>query len=324
VTLQHNGKSKAIQAGAIVLATGSEELKPHGKYMYGEDPRVMTQLELEKKLKEGEFDYKKIVMIQCVGARDETYPGCSRSCCLEAVKNAIIIKKKRPDAQVFLLYRDMMTFGKFEEYYRRSQIDYGIRYLRYTSQKPPNLTKENGDLYVQVHDTLLGDSVKIKADTVILTAPQVPSKGVEELQEILKVPLSSDGFFMEAHAKIKPLEFTSDGIYLCGACQSPKELPLIISQASGVASRATSMLSKGTMYSETITAEGDEEKCIGCGLCTRLCPYGAPIVEEGKAKILKVLCKGCGLCAAGCPAMAITIRHFTDKQIVAQMEAMLI
>jgi heterodisulfide reductase subunit A len=312
--------SRAIKAGAIVLATGSEEYKPHGRFFYGEDPRVVTLLELEEKLKGG-LNYRSVVMIQCVAARGEEHSYCSRTCCAEAVKNAILLKQKRRDAQVFILYRDLMLFGRSEEYYARSQVEDGIRYLRYTPANPPEVMREKGELYVQVYDTHLGDVVRIRADLLVLATPQVPPSGIEELQKMLKVSRSDDGFFAEAHAKLRPLEFSSEGIYLAGNCQAPKELPQVIAQASGAAAKVVALLSRGAMESEAITAEVDEERCIGCGLCAELCPYGAPVIEEGKSRVVRVLCKGCGICAASCPGMAISMRHFRDEQILAQVKA---
>jgi heterodisulfide reductase subunit A len=322
-TIQSNGESNTIKTGAIVVATGSEELRPTG-YMYGENPNVMTQLELEEKLKGSSFDYETVVMIQCVGARDKANPGCSRLCCTEAVKNAMILKKKKPDSNVFVLFRDIMTFGKYEEYYKKSQ-ELGVKYLRYTPERPPNIEERDGRLQVKTYDTGLGDFVKIDADKIVLTTPQIPAEGTEELRKVLKVPLSADGFFMEAHAKLRPLEFTFDGIYLCGSCQSPKELSSVIAQASGAASRVCSMLSKGVIETEAITSVVDPDKCISCANCEYACPYGTIKVDisDGISKSNPVLCKGCGSCAVECPAEAITMRNFTDDQIKAIIEAAL-
>ncbi len=205
-----------IKAGAIVVATGSEELRPEGLYLYGEDPRVVTLMELEDRLRKGGRSYRTAVMLQCVASRGGQVDYCSRTCCIEAVKNALLLKKANRDAQVFVVYRDLMLFGRFEEHYARSLEEYGIRYLRYTRDNPPEVVKENGELYIRVFDTFLGDVVKIRTDLLVLGTPQVPSSGTDALQKILKVPLGSDGFFMEAHAKLRPLEFSSDGIFLCG------------------------------------------------------------------------------------------------------------
>jgi heterodisulfide reductase subunit A len=323
VTVQQNGEMNKIKTGAIVVATGSEELKPEGMYFYGENPNVITQLELEKKLKGDAFDYGTVVMILCVGARDEANPGCSRLCCSEAIKNAMILKKRKPRAEIFILYRDIMTFGKYEEYYKKSQ-ELGVRYLRYTPKRPPNIEEKGRHLQVKVYDTALGNFVKIDADKIVLTTPQIPAEGTEDLQKILKVLRSSDGFFIEAHAKLRPLEFTSEGIYLCGSCQSPKELSSVIVQASGAASRVCSLLSKGVIETEAIIAIVDEELCIGCGACAEACAYDSIEMEEvGYKKLPKIndaTCKGCGKCASSCPTGAVQLSHYQMNQMLAQID----
>jgi heterodisulfide reductase subunit A len=326
-TISKNGKAEQIKTGAIIVATGSEELKPEGMYLYGKNPNVMTQGELEKKLKDG-LDYDTLVMIQCVGARDDKRPACSRVCCNEAIKNSIILKKKNPDGRVYVLFRDIMAFGKSEEYYKKSQEDFGVMYIRFVKENPPRVEERDGKLIVTVHDEMLGREIEIEADKLVLSTPQVPSEGTEELQKILKVPRSPDGFFMEAHAKLRPLEFTSDGIFLCGSCQSPKELSSVIAQASGAASKACSLLSKGVIETEATTSVVDEELCIGCGRCVEVCPFEAiALVEnekrEYKSSINDAICKGCGTCASVCPNLAITPRHFERAQIHAMVDALL-
>ncbi|MBI5253510.1 MAG: CoB--CoM heterodisulfide reductase iron-sulfur subunit A family protein [Euryarchaeota archaeon] len=311
-----------IKAGAIVVATGSEEFKPDGNYLYGKNENVLTLGELESNL-DG-IEYGSIAFIQCVGARDKNYPGCSRVCCIQAVKNAIELKNRKKD--VFLLFRDMMSFGKYEEEYRKSQ-EIGVKYLRYAPENPPKVREENGKLILTVRNPLLGSEVEIKVDKLVLSAPQIPARGTEELQKILKVPRSPNGFFMEAHAKLRPLEFTSDGIYLCGAAQSPKELPLTIAQASGAASRVCALLSKGVIETEAITAVVNEELCISCGRCIEVCPFEAISVNkneknENKAWVNDALCKGCGTCASICPNAAITPRNFERAQIIAMIDAL--
>ena len=326
VTLQNDKETKKISTGSIVVATGSKELKPEGRYLYKKNPGVMTLLELEEKLKD-EFDYKTMVMIQCVGARDSSRPSCSRRCCNETVKNAILLKERRPDSNVIVLYRDMMTFGKYEDYYKKSQEELGVKYIRYTNEKPPEVVEEDGKLIVRVYDALLQANIEIEADHVTLTTPQVPHEDTDVLKKILKVPRSQDGFFMEAHAKLRPLEFTSEGLFLCGDCQGPKELSGIVAQASGVASKVCSMLSKGVIETEAITSLIDEGYCIGCGRCVEVCPFEAISIIEGEdgryiSHVNEAICKGCGTCASVCPNGAIAPRNFERQQIVAMIDAL--
>jgi heterodisulfide reductase subunit A len=219
----------------------------------------------------------------------------------------------------------MMAFGSAEYYYKKSQ-EIGVTYIKFANEKPPSVEERNGKLVVTVYDEMLGREIEIGADKLVLGTPQVPPDGTEELQKILKVPLSPDGFFMEAHAKLRPLEFTSDGIFLCGSCQSPKELSSIIAQASGAASKACSLLSKGAIETEAIIAQVEPELCIGCGRCEEVCEYKAIRVSEVEkgifvAQLNEGICKGCGACAVACPTGAISARHFTDEQIIAMIEA---
>lgn len=330
LTVQKNGNSTTQKTGAIIVATGSDVLKPEGKYLYGQNRNVMTQLELEKRLKELKFAFEEAVMIQCVGARDEIRPSCSRTCCIEAIKNAINLKKLNPEGNVIILLRDMMTFGKYEDYYRKAQEEYGIKFVRYVPDRPPevDVVEEDGKLKVTVYDASLGSNLEIMADKVILSTPHVSSEGIDELQKVLKVPRSTDGFFMEAHGKLRPLEFTSDGIFLCGSCQGPKEPSGIIAQASGAASKVCSMLSKGVIEAEATTAIIDEELCIACGRCVEVCPLGViSIVKsdmgEDKARVNDAICKGCGTCASVCPNGAIAPRHFENTQILAMIDELL-
>ncbi len=328
LTVQRNGDSTTQRTGAIVVATGSDVLKPDGIYLHGHNRNVMTQFELEKGLKESKFAFEEAVMIQCVGARDETRPSCSRTCCIEAVKNAINLKKLNPEGNVIVLFRDMMAFGKYEDYYRKAQEEYGVKFVRYVLDRPPEVVEEDGKLKVTVYDTSLGSNLEVMADKVILSTPNVSSEGIDELQKILKVPRSTDGFFMEAHAKLRPLEFTSDGIFLCGSCQGPKEPSGVIAQAFGAASRVCSMLSKGVVEAEATTAIVDEELCIACGRCIEVCPLDAiSIVEshagEDKVRVNDAICKGCGTCASVCPNGSITPRHFENAQILAMIDELL-
>ena len=328
VVIEEGGRDRELAAGAILLATGSRELKPHGTYRYGEDDRVMTLGDLEKALRGGDFSYGSVAFIQCVGARNEERPYCSRTCCFDAVKNAILLKKKNPNARVYVLHRDMMTQGFYENLYRESQEKYGVRYFRYFPDRPPVLRDGDGSLRVVVRDVLLGQDVEIDVDKVVLSTPQIPQEGIEELQKALRVPRSPDGFFMEAHPKLRPLRFTIDGLFLAGSCQAPKELPLTIAQAAGAASRIAALLSHEYLETEANTAVVDKERCIACGRCAETCVFSAiSLVPYGdgevKAEVNPAMCKGCGACTSVCPNGAITARLFTTQQIIAMIDELL-
>lgn len=328
ILIEKDGQEKEIESGGVVLATGSSELKPEGKFLYGEDENVMTQEELEAKFKENDLDYKSVVMIQCVGARDETNPGCSRTCCMDAVKNASILKKLNPDADIYILFRDIMTFGFYEDFFKKSQDELGVKYIRYSPENPPEVRKGDGDLTVTVKDSVMDYLVDIPADKIILSTPQMPAHGTDDLQKKLKVACSSNGFFMEAHTKLRPLEFTTDGMFLAGNCQAPKELEGAIAQASGTAAKLTSLLAKGIIITDPTTTIVDPELCIGCGRCVKTCLFSAlSLVENEKGEMKSVvneaICKGCGACASVCPNGAISPKHFEKEKYIDMIDDLL-
>ena len=321
-TLNNNGKKKEIEHGVIIVATGAVEYKPT-EYLYGTDERVLTQHELEEKLAKGAFDAKMVVMIQCVGSRNHERPNCSRICCGQAVKNALKIKELSPNTDVYVLYKDMRTFGFREDYYREV-ADKGVIFIRYDDETKPEVTKENGKLRVTAWEPVLKIWIPIEPDLLVLSVATVPNPDNERLAGMLKVPLTKDKFFLEAHMKLRPLDFATDGIFLCGMAHWPKFIDESISQACGAAARASIILSKKTLEAEGIVSNVDESLCVGCGLCITICPYGAMEKDEkGLAKVKEVLCKGCGTCAASCPKRAITMHQFTDEQIMAQGIAIL-
>jgi heterodisulfide reductase subunit A len=329
VTIDEAGKETPLDVGTIVVATGADVLKPVGMYCYGENKKVITQLELEKLLKENKLGRpKSIVMIQCVGAREEKEGGrnyCSRICCAVAIKNALEIKKLRPKSEVYVLYRDMQTYGiDFEQQYQEARQNY-VQFLMYDAKEPPEVcTKPDGNLSVKVHDLLVNDDLEIPADLVVLSTPLVQRKEAKELSKLLKVPLGADGFFFEAHVKLRPVDFATDGIFVCGAAHGPKTIAESVAQAYAAASRAGIPMALGHVRTEAITSFVDEDKCTGCGTCVKLCPYSAIRKdEEGVARVNDVLCKGCGVCAASCPEKAISMRHFSDKQVIAEATAAL-
>jgi len=329
VTLDQNGKEKAIDVGTVILATGAEVLEPNGKYCYGEDPNVITQFELERVMKEGKLKKpKNVVMIQCVGAREDKEGGrnyCSRICCATAVKNALEIRELYPDSEVTVLYRDMQTYGKdFEEYYQKAREQF-VQFIRFDAENPPEvIIKSKGEYSVRVEDILINDTVDLDADLIVLSTPLVQTEEAKELSKMLKVPLGADGFFLEAHVKLRPVDFATEGIFVCGTAHSPKTISESIAQAYAAASKAGIPMALKRVRTEAITSAIDEDLCTGCGTCVKLCPYSAIRKNErGIATVNDVLCKGCGVCAASCPEKAITMRHFSDKQVLAEATAAL-
>jgi heterodisulfide reductase subunit A len=328
-TLDHEGKGETIDVGTIIVATGADVLKPEGIYSYGDCKKVITQLELENLMKENTLKKpKSVVMIQCVGAREEKEGGrnyCSRICCAVAIKNALEIKELFPNAEVAVLYRDMQTYGKdFEEQYQKAR-EKSIQFIRFDAETPPEvIPKPRGKCTIRVNDILINDTIEIGADLVVLSTPLIQREDAKELSKMLKVPLGADGFFFEAHVKLRPVDFATDGIYVCGTAHSPKTISESIAQAYAAASRAGIPMALKQVKTEAITSVINEELCTGCGTCIKLCPYNAIQKDErGVATVNDVLCKGCGVCAASCPEKAITMRHFSDDQVLAEATAAL-
>jgi len=326
VTLDQNGKESNIKVGTIIVAIGAAELKPVGQYGYGKLPNVITQLELEQKMKRGELDGQNVAMINCVGARVPERTYCSRFCCMTAIKNATLIKENNPKAKVWLLHRDLMAYGiDFENYYRKS-MEQGVRFIRYDLEKPPQVVGNGRAEKVKVWHQLIAREIELPVDMVVLTTPLIPRADNEEISKMLKVPLSEQGFFLEAHLKLMPVDFATDGIFVAGLAHSPKPIEESISQALAAAGKAAIPLSQGSVSVEPIVSSVDEEKCIGCGLCELMCPFAAIrlISKNGvnKAETIPASCKGCGLCAATCPQQAITMAHFRSEELMAQIEAL--
>ena len=312
-----------ISCGAIIAATGAEPAKAAG-FLYGEAENVLTQVELEKMLYEDRFDggSKNIVMIQCVGSRNDERPYCSRICCSMAVKNALTIKKRNPDANIYILYRDMRTYGFREKYYRTAR-DAGIVFIRYNEAKTPVVSRDNG-LLVTVDSPDVDDRVEIEADHVVLSTGVSAPAGNRQLSDMLKLQLNADGFFLEAHVKLRPVDFATEGIYLCGLAHSPKMIDENISQARAAASRAATVLSKTHLDVGAQVSEVNQDKCISCMTCVHVCPYGAPFANaDNKGEITAAKCLGCGICASECPACAIQLNHFESRQFNAMLENLL-
>jgi len=324
-TLKNNGGEKEIEHGVVVVATGAIEYKPN-EYLYGTDERVLTQHELEEKLAKKDFNAKMVVMIQCVGSRNHERPNCSRICCGQAVKNALKIKELSPETDVYVLYKDMRTFGFREDYYRKA-ADEGVIFIRYDDETKPEVTKENGKIRVTAWEPVLKTWIPIEPDLLVLSVATIPNPDNKRLAEMLKVPLTKDGFFLEAHMKLRPVDFATDGVFLCGMAHSPKFIDESISQACAAAARAATVLSKTALEMEGSIANVDKDLCSGCKICESVCAYNAIEMEENSekpvAKVLEALCKGCGVCGSSCPTKAITMGHFTNEQILAQVKAAL-
>ncbi len=324
-TLEQNGREEKVKVGTIIVAIGSEELKPVGQYGYGKFPNVTTQLESEQRMKRGKFDGQNVVMINCVGARVPERTYCSRFCCMTAVKNATSIKESNPKAKVWLLHRDLMAYGvEFENYYRKS-MEQGVRFIRYELEKPPRVIGNGKAEKVKVWHQLRGREVELPTDMVVLTTPLIPRADNEEISKMLKVSLDEFGFFLEAHLKLRPVEFAMDGIYICGSAKWPTDLSEGISQAYAAASKAAGPLKTGYVKPEAITSSVNEDICSGCGMCVTVCPFGAMelVSKNGKrlAQSTVAQCKGCGVCGATCPSGAISMNHFRNEEIMAQLEA---
>ncbi len=328
----------SVKHGVVVVATGAVEHKPQS-YGYGQSDKVLTQLELSERLACGDLTLPEkgtVVMIQCVEQRDENRAYCSRVCCTAAVKNALLLRERFPKARVMVLYRDMRTYGFREAAYREAR-EKGVLFVRYEPDNAPQVTisplsrlgrgaggEGEGALTVRVEEPTLRREMQIDADLLVLAAPMVPRADRGELSDLLRVPLNADGFFLEAHMKLRPVDFASEGLFLCGTAHAPKFLSESIAQANAVAARAASILSRKTMPVGAQTAWVDPDKCISCMTCVHVCPYLAPQPNEfNKAEVQGAVCMGCGSCTAECPAKAITLRHYVDTQVLASVEGLL-
>ena len=313
---------RKIDHGVVVLATGATEYSPK-EFLYGQNENVVTQVELAKRLKEkGAEDLSQVVMIQCVGSRNDENPNCSRICCQSAIKNALHIKKLQPDAQIFILYRDIRTYGFLEEYYTEARKQ-GILFSRYDPEDPPTVASSEAGVVVTFKDHILGRSLQVSADLLALSAGMV-AEDTEELASIVKLARTAEGHFMEAHVKLRPVDMATEGIFVCGTAHSPKLLHESISQALAAASRATTFLSQPQLTLSAVTAQVEEDLCASCLICVRSCPYQVPrINENGVSEIDVALCHGCGVCAAECPAKAIQLSWYEDVQIMSKIDALL-
>lgn len=329
-TIGKNGYEEDIEHGVVVIATGANEYIPE-EYSYGKSKNILTQFQLEESILKGEIkEPKSIVMIQCVGSRDEKHPWCSRVCCSEAVKNAILIKDRFPNTDVYILFRDLRTYGYKELEYRKAR-EKGVVFIRFKENEKPNVSIENGKIEVKVKDDILGDEIIFEPDYLVLSNGIIPDKdNNEKLSKFFKVPLNQEKYFLEAHVKLRPVDFATDGVFLAGLAHSPKGIEESIIQAFAAASRAFVTLSKDGIETSGITSYVNESKCTGCGDCVNVCPYKAlQLVEKKmggrivlKCDVNKVLCKGCGLCTAACRCNAIDLLGFTNEEIVSEIKAL--
>jgi len=322
VSASESGNDFLLEVGIIIVATGGMEYKPV-EYLYGKDDRILTQLELEQYLSHNKLQANKVVMIQCVGSRNKTRPYCSKICCTTAIKNALKLKEIQPDIDVYVLYRDIRTYGFAEESYELAR-KIGINFIRFTEDSLPNVSLAENHLKISTIDTFSGKTILLEPDLLVLSTAFLPSEN-KPLSQLLKVPLDQNGFFLEAHAKLRPIDFATEGIFLCGAAQWPKSINESIAQSIGAAARGARILAAKKIKIAAIGAIVNQELCMGCGACEMICPFSAIKVRRTefgqKASIAPSDCKGCGTCGASCPQKAIEMRHFTDNQILKQIDS---
>jgi len=327
-TLTSDGAEQTLEHGVAIIATGGQASKPQ-EYAYGSDARIMTSLELDRKLMDCDPAVEQAqtaVFIQCVGSREPERPYCSRVCCTHSVDTALQLKKRNPDMNVYILYRDIRTYGERELLYKEAR-ETGVIFIRYSLEDKPQVTVAQGKVSVQVTDHVLGRPLNIETDVLTLATAVIPNRD-DKLANFFKVPVNDDGFFVERHAKLGPSEFATDGVYLCGLAHYPKPIDESIAQGKAAASRAITLLAREKIFTSGNVASVDPMACSSCGVCVSVCPYSAPSfidaearMHAGKAQINPVLCKGCGLCVASCRSGAIHLKGFDNDQIFAQIFA---
>jgi heterodisulfide reductase subunit A-like polyferredoxin len=319
-----NGSKKNISHGVAILATGGKEYKPT-EYLYGKHPNVMTHLDLDKALTRNDERLEKAksaVFIQCVGSRNAERPYCSKICCTHSLKGALSLKEKNPGMRVYILYRDIRAYGFREALYQQAR-EAGVIFIRYDIEHLPSVVMDMDEiLLLTLIDHVLRRPIRIKPDLLVLAAG-IMAHDNQALHHVFKVPVNAEGFLVEAHAKLRPVDFASEGIFLAGLAHCPKPLEESIAQAKAAASRAMTVLAKEALMAGGVVASVETSRCAACLTCVRACPYNIPRVDEhSHAVIDPALCHGCGTCAAECPGKAITLRHFTDEQLIAKTEAL--
>ncbi len=328
-TLKAGGKEEVLEHGVAVIATGATPLTP-AEYAYGKDARILTSLELDRRFMNDDPALKTLqsaVFIQCVGSREPEHPYCSRVCCTHSIENALELKRRNPDMNIYILYRDIRSYGEREYLYKEAR-EKGVIFIRFSVDDKPQISVDGGRLTVRVTDHILGRPLELETDLISLATAIIPNRD-EKLANFFKVPLNADGFFVERHAKLGPSEFATDGVFLCGMAHYPKPIDESIVQGKAAASRAITLLAREIIQTSGAIAEVVQANCSSCGVCVSICPYSAPsFIEEtarfnpGKAQINPVLCKGCGLCVASCRSGAIRLKGFDNDQIFAQIFAL--
>jgi heterodisulfide reductase subunit A len=326
VAIRSDSVVEDLKVGAVIVATGAEELKPAGLYGYGQLPNVVTQLDFEERFKGGAEVPDSVVMINCAGARVPERTYCGRFCCTTAMKNAIWVKEQRPETSVYVLHRDVMAYGvDLEDFYRRA-LELGVRFVRYDLDNPPVVMGAQRAEAVKVQHQLVGKEVVLPADLVVLTTPLVAHEDNEKLSKMLKVPLGGEGFFLEAHLKLRPIEFATDGVYVCGSARYPSNIPESVSQAYATAAKAAIPIREGVVHVAAITAVCNERACSACGNCVEVCPFNAIELRDGRfgrtAYVNTAQCKGCGNCVAACPSGAMQQKGFDDRQLMCMIGAL--
>jgi len=319
VTIQAKDKKHEHKVGCIVAATGAFPLIPEKGLLGYNSKTVITQMELEQRLKKGSVDAKNIVMIQCAGSRNKDKEYCSRICCMTAVKNAMLIKAENPDTKISILYRDMQMYGTTKEQMLWDARGEGIDFHIYDESKPPQVNETTIDF----HQAIVGNTKEIEYDLAVLATPLTSTQGSMEIAQMLRVPTDKNGFFLEAHAKLRPLDFAADGIFLCGSARFPATSEEARTQGMGVASRAGAILFKDNLTKSAIVAEINPGTCVGCMACVGVCPYDAISFNADSriCEINEILCKGCGNCASTCPSDSATLKGFKPEQLLSQIGA---
>ncbi len=333
VRVGHPGNGKKperveIEHGVVVIATGASESSPN-EYLFGSSDRVVTLQELDHRIRSEDRDSDTefsvpngVTFIQCVGSREEDHQYCSRICCSSAIKHAIEMKERRPDARICILYRDVRTYGFREAYYNRAR-ELGVIFIRYDVEAKPRVTENDDRLTVVAFDSVLQTEVEIPTDLLVLSARVDANPENNRIAQLFKIPLTDTGFFLEAHVKLRPVDFATEGVFVCGIAHYPKDLDETIVQAMAAAGRATTVLSKETVEAGGKTATINPVRCNACGACVTVCPYHAISIDEEKevAVVNEVLCKGCGACVATCKASAPNLKGFKDDQILSMINA---
>jgi heterodisulfide reductase subunit A len=329
-TLKTKSRRTKVKHGVVIVATGGNEHKPD-EYLYGQDNRVMTQLEIEDLLSKGQLPekLKTVVMVQCVGSREEGHMYCSRVCCSTAAKNALRIKEISPETEVYILYRDVRTYGFNEEYFQAAR-DKGVVFVRYDLDNKPAVNNGRG-LKVTVCEPVLQRELLLRPDLLVLSTRIDANPDSKILAQMLKVPTNEDGFFLEAHVKLRPIEFATEGIFVAGVAHSPKSIPETIAQAEAAAAKACTIISKEKYEAEPTIAAVNDDLCDGCGICVPVCEYNALEVtprkdggeDEKIVQLNEAMCKGCGGCVAACPSGAMEQKGFKDEQMLAMIRAAL-